>query len=110
MKYTGAFEGGGPFGSVAHSLEAGRIVGVSEVQSDSINIYHPDFLSWIGAIQMPPFFVPDGGEGGTVYSAKPRFVFFDGPGLNYVTMMKIDSSSGLANRWAVTVHSVSGNP
>lgn len=111
MTYTGALTAATFFKWIDHSSEAGRIATLSGSPTDSLlRVYDANFLSLKGNLELSPFLVPDGGEGGTLYQSNGKFVFFDGAGLTYVVLVQAKLGSGLFYDWAVMTLVVADGP
>lgn len=106
MTYNGHLAGLGIARWIEHSAAANRIFGLSAdggitPASSEIRMYGSDFLAYQGAIALPPFLVPNGSGGGTLYGSKGQFVFCNQSGTRLYTLVRAASGSGLLDDWAL---------
>jgi len=115
LTYSGHLAGLSYARWITHSSPAARIFAVS---SDSylgqappeIRVYGDQYLAFLGTMALPPFLVPNGQGGGTLYSSKGQYVFANEAGTRLYTMVRAATGSGLAHDWAVVVNDISSAP
>lgn len=115
MTYSGHLAGLFYAKWITHSSPAARIFALS---ADSYNgqappeirVYGSEYLAFLGVMTLPPFLVPNGQGGGTLYNSKGQYVFTNEAGTRLYTMVRAATGSGLAHDWAVVVNDISSAP
>jgi len=108
MIYNGSLEGEYSISTLDHASETGRIATVlyddntwSGFPSNVVRIYEDEFLNFQSEIGIPPFLVPDGAGGGTVYQSQGHIGMFNQAGTAFYIFVQAEQGSGLINNWAL---------
>ena len=115
MIYNGHLNGLSAARWIEHSTQAGRIFAIAgdtyigEAPSE-IRTYRADFLASLASIPLPPYLVPDGGDGGTLYRSKGQFVFVNEGGTRLYALVRAASGSGLVHDWALWASDINALP
>jgi len=113
MTYNGSLEGEYAVSTLDHSSTSGLIATVlyegstwNGFPSNTVRIYEDQFLNLESEKSIPPFLVPDGMGGGTVYQSQGRIGMFNQSGSIFHIFVQAEEGSGLLNNWALVSISI----
>lgn len=114
MTYNGSLSGASSLRWVEHSGAAGRVLACagdtySSTAPPEVRVYESTYLALRGTVPIPPFLVPNGQGGGTLYNSSVRYAFFNSAG-SRVHVLARAPTSGLVNDWAVVSLDASALP
>lgn len=115
MTYNGNLAGAPIVQWVEHSTAASRIFclladSFQGAAPPELRVYDPAFLAFRGTKSLPPFLVPNGSGGGTLYNSGGHFAFVNAAGTKVHVLVQAAAGSGLLNDWATVSFDVSALP